>query len=144
MQLQCLGATEDKPMDRIYAAQGRNLDLRLAFRDWLGLPWLKHREKLPSLADKREEKVTVEPGRPAPHPSPFLPKITMVGISTAEAGRMNKANLKKTMEDLTKGLEGMDQPNHPGAVGYEGKCEERDPIFVADVGYYRNRFKSMD
>lgn len=53
MQHQGLGTTEDKPMDMINAEQGRNLDLRIGFGDWLGFPWLKKGEKLPSLADKR-------------------------------------------------------------------------------------------
>lgn len=53
VQLQGLGTTEDKPLDRIYGEQGRNLDLRFTFRNWLGLPWLKKGEKLPSLADNR-------------------------------------------------------------------------------------------
>lgn len=63
----------------------------------------------------------------------------MVGISTGDGGRMSKANLNKTMEDLTKELEGMDQPNHPATVG-----EERDPLFVANVGDHRNRFNLVD
>ncbi|URE18000.1 Tic22-like family [Musa troglodytarum] len=39
---------------------------------------------------------------------PLLPKITMVGVSMGD-GQMTKANLKKTMKHLTKGLE---QANH--------------------------------
>lgn len=68
------------------------------------------------------------------HSSPFLPKITMVGISTGEAGQMSKATLKKTMDDLTRELEQTDQGN----VGSnnEFKYEDRDPLFVANVGDY--------
>lgn len=47
---------------------------------------------------------------------------------------MSKANLKRTMEDLTKELERTDQVNQSG---YEFKSEERDPLFVANVGDYR-------
>ncbi|KAG2326938.1 hypothetical protein Bca52824_009666 [Brassica carinata] len=56
--------------------------------------------------------------------SPFLPKITMVGISTGEAAQMSKANLKKTMEDLTQDLEQSDEGS------------DHDPLFVANVGDY--------
>lgn len=81
-------------------------------------------------------------------PSPFLPKITMVGISTGEAGQMSKANLKKTMEDLTKELERNDHGNGSNPDGStsdddESKVEERDPLFVANVGdYYSGLSKS--
>ncbi|CAE6255273.1 unnamed protein product [Arabidopsis arenosa] len=69
--------------------------------------------------------------------SPFLPKITMVGISTGEAAQMSKANLKKTMEDLTEDLEQSDEGNDHGSKRYDPrKIEERDPLFVANVGDY--------
>ena len=54
------------------------------------------------------EKIATESRRQQLQSSPLLPKITMVGISAGEAGQMNKATLKKTMEDLTKELERMD------------------------------------
>lgn len=71
-------------------------------------------------------------------PTPFLPKITMVGISTGEAGQMSKASLKKTMEDLTKELEQTEQGNATGSSSSsnEFKIEDRDPLFVANVGDY--------
>ncbi|CAN7023491.1 hypothetical protein BRARA_F02175 [Brassica rapa] len=69
--------------------------------------------------------------------SPFLPKITMVGISTGEAAHMSKANLKKTMEDLTQDLEQSDEGSVHGSNRYDPlKMEERDPLFVANVGDY--------
>lgn len=69
--------------------------------------------------------------------SPFLPKITMVGISTGEAAQMSKANLKKTMEDLTEDLEQSDEGNDHGSKRYDPlKIQERDPLFVANVGDY--------
>ncbi|KAL0862888.1 hypothetical protein Bca101_042006 [Brassica carinata] len=69
--------------------------------------------------------------------SPFLPKITMVGISTGEAAQMSKANLKKTMEDLTQDLEQSDEGSDHGSNRYDPlKIEERDPLFVANVGDY--------
>ncbi|CAO2186262.1 unnamed protein product [Urochloa humidicola] len=60
--------------------------------------------------------------------NPLLPKITMVGISMGEGGQMSKANLKKTMEDLTKELEQTSEKNTFG--------DEKDPLFVANVGDY--------
>lgn len=60
----------------------------------------------------------------------------MVGFSTVE-GRMSVANLNKRLEDVSKELEG-------GTVGYDGKCEERDPLFVANVGDHRKMFNLMD
>ncbi|KAH0454062.1 hypothetical protein IEQ34_018386 [Dendrobium chrysotoxum] len=62
-------------------------------------------------------------------PNPLLPKITMVGVSMGEGGQMNRANLKKTMEDLTKELEQANQ-----ASGNSSK--DKDPLFVANVGDY--------
>jgi hypothetical protein len=62
--------------------------------------------------------------------NPLLPKITMVGISVGEgSAQMSKANIKKTMENLTKELE---QSSHQ----LEKSTEERDPLFVANVGDY--------
>ncbi|CAO2175157.1 unnamed protein product [Urochloa humidicola] len=60
--------------------------------------------------------------------NPLLPKITMVGISMGEGGQMSTANLKKTMEDLTKELEQTSEKNIFG--------DEKDPLFVANVGDY--------
>jgi hypothetical protein len=60
--------------------------------------------------------------------NPLLPKITMVGISMSEGGQISKANLKKTMDDLTKELE--------QAGGKPVFSNEKDPLFVANVGDY--------
>ena len=60
--------------------------------------------------------------------NPLLPKITMVGISMSEGGQMSKANLKKTMDDLTKELE---QAGERPVFS-----DEKDPLFVANVGDY--------
>ncbi|KAL2334804.1 hypothetical protein Fmac_016017 [Flemingia macrophylla] len=69
-------------------------------------------------------------------PTPFLPKVTMVGLSTAEAGQMSKANLKKTMDDLTRELEKTEIDNMTGGGRKELNVEDRDPLFVANVGDY--------
>jgi hypothetical protein len=70
--------------------------------------------------------------------NPFLPKVTMVGVSTGDAGQLSKASVKKTMEDLTKELEHTDQANDSGISNSSGeyKVEDRDPLFVANVGDY--------
>lgn len=64
----------------------------------------------------------------------FLPKITMVGISTSD-GQMSKTTVKKTMDNLTKELEKSDQGNASGDEN-EMELEDRDPLFVANVGDY--------
>lgn len=67
----------------------------------------------------------------------------MVGISTSDAGQMSKASLKKTMENLTKELEQTDQGNASNNQSNEFKLEDRDPLFVANVGdYYSGLAKS--
>ncbi|XP_078431795.1 tic22-like family protein [Wolffia australiana] len=86
-----------------------------------------------------EKKPTREEGSTVQNPShheksepgqnPLLPKITMVGISTGEGGRVSKASLKKTMEELTRELEQSSQ-------GAAALCEDKDPLFVANVGDY--------
>lgn len=67
-------------------------------------------------------------------PSPFLPKITMVGVSTGETKKISNGALKKKMEDLTRELEQADQGSTTAGNSSERKCDERDPLFVANVG----------
>ena len=67
----------------------------------------------------------------------FLPKITMVGISAGDTG-MSKVNLMKTMEDLTKELEQGEQGNSARCINSEFEVENRDPLFVANVGSYHS------
>ncbi|GKU89241.1 hypothetical protein SLEP1_g3406 [Rubroshorea leprosula] len=71
--------------------------------------------------------------------NPFLPKITMVGISTTE-GQMSKSTVKKTMDNLTKALEKTEQGNVADVDKNEIKVEDRDPLFVANVGDYYASF----
>lgn len=59
----------------------------------------------------REVNSTRECRRQAAQSSPFLPKITMVGVSTGEAVQLSKAALKKTILDVTKELEQVEQGN---------------------------------
>ncbi|XP_071710955.1 uncharacterized protein [Rutidosis leptorrhynchoides] len=70
------------------------------------------------------------------HPNPFLPKITMVGVATGESGPMSKTTLKKTMDDLTKELESTDYLVNSSGFSEFKYDDERDPLFVANVGDY--------
>ncbi|KAI6696381.1 hypothetical protein NL676_016500 [Syzygium grande] len=113
---------------------GQKADLHFPFGDWLRHPWSKEQQKLQKEAGARLESLSGEPMKQQLQPNPFLPKITMVGISMGEAGQASKATLKKTMEDLTKELEQTDHGNAAGNIIDVG--EDRDPLFVANVGDY--------
>ncbi|KAJ1685143.1 hypothetical protein LUZ63_016533 [Rhynchospora breviuscula] len=87
---------------------------------------------VPNLWRVKEEQVKMDDtsGKGKVMQNPLLPKITMVGISVGEgSAQMNKANIKKTMDSLTKELE---QSSHQ----LEKSTEEKDPLFVANVGDY--------
>lgn len=108
---------------------------RLPFGDFFSHLWSKK--------SQQTEDLSRECVKESLQPNPFLPKITMVGISTGEANQMSKANLKKTMEDLTKELEQTEQGNASGDRSKELNVEDRDPLFVANVGdYYSGMAKS--
>lgn len=54
---------------------------------------------------------------------------------------MSKVNLMKTMEDLTKELEQAEQAeqgNLARCINSEFEVENRDPLFVANVGSYHS------
>ncbi|XP_057746836.1 uncharacterized protein LOC130966092 [Arachis stenosperma] len=68
--------------------------------------------------------------------SPFLPEVTMIGLSTEEANQMSKPSLKNQMENLTKELEKSELDNVSGSGSSEGNVEDRDPLFVANIGDY--------
>ncbi|KAJ9545866.1 hypothetical protein OSB04_025573 [Centaurea solstitialis] len=99
-------------------------------------PWLKPLQDH-NLSDNRKSsnRELLKEEAP-PVPNPFLPKITMVGVATGEAGPMSKATLKKTMDDLTKELESTDQGNLSNVFSESTYDDERDPLFVANVGDY--------
>ncbi|KAK2653998.1 hypothetical protein Ddye_013854 [Dipteronia dyeriana] len=118
-------------------------DFRFPFGDWFSHPWSKHEtesQRVTCRADGSSTECTNQSLRQ----NPFLPKITMVGISTGDVGQMSKASLKKTMENLTKELEQSDQANATNSSSSdELKTEDRDPLFVANVGdYYSGLTKS--
>ncbi|KAJ9139829.1 hypothetical protein P3X46_030527 [Hevea brasiliensis] len=108
-------------------------DLQLPFGDWFRHPWLKQKWKPEKRSEIRSHNPSNEYTKQKLEPNPFLPKITMVGTSTGEAGQMSKASLKKTREDLTRELEQTDRENAPGSSN-ELEIEDRDPLFVANVG----------
>ncbi|KAK1281665.1 hypothetical protein QJS10_CPB22g00007 [Acorus calamus] len=109
-------------------------DFRFPFGDWISNPWLKR----PSIENKSKNQIKSNARMSEPqvdciyqlHANPLLPKITMVGISTGEAGQMSRASFKKTMEELTKELEQTSQRQMSSA--------ENDPLFIANVGDYSN------
>uniref|UniRef100_A0A803M051 Tic22-like family protein n=1 Tax=Chenopodium quinoa TaxID=63459 RepID=A0A803M051_CHEQI len=118
-------------------------DLPSPRRDWLRLPWLKPQCEANKEADSRFVDSPAGHVKEELQSSPLLPRITMVGIATTEPGQMSKASIKKTMEDLSKELEQEGQGN--SASKSSGKCclEDRDPLFVANVGdYYSSMSKS--
>ncbi|XP_022723982.1 uncharacterized protein LOC111280775 [Durio zibethinus] len=127
--------SELKSVNDVKADNGQRQDFRFPFGDWFNHPWLKQEEKPKQRSDARMERSSKEWERQNFQANPFLPKITMVGISTGD-GQMSKSSLKKTMEDLTRELERTDQENGTGSDINELKIEDRDPLFVANVGDY--------
>ncbi|XAR71687.1 hypothetical protein NMG60_11018072 [Bertholletia excelsa] len=113
-----------KSSSNTQSEKGQKPSFQFPFGDWFGhlLP------NQPQQKNQPDKHLTQEL-----QASPFLPKITMVGISMGDAGQMSKANLKKTMDDLTRELEQADQEN---TSGNEFSCDDRDPLFVANVGDY--------
>ncbi|KAK8656084.1 hypothetical protein V6N13_108643 [Hibiscus sabdariffa] len=97
-------------------------------------PWLKQ-GKLKQRSDARNESPSDECKKQNLETNPFLPKITMVGISTGD-GLVSKSSLKKTMEDLTRELEMTGHGNSSGSEVNELEVEDRDPLFVANMGDY--------
>ncbi|KAK6925884.1 Tic22-like [Dillenia turbinata] len=114
-------------------------DFRFPFGDWSKFPWSKRQLQSHITPKTRMDNLVEECIKQEIQPNPLLPKITMVGISTGEAGQMTKASLKKIMEDLTKELEESNQGNGSAAnaSGVSGlSSDDRDPLFVANVGDY--------
>ncbi|KAL7254126.1 hypothetical protein ACSBR1_008512 [Camellia fascicularis] len=130
------GISELISKDSVHTEQKQRPGFRFPFGDWFGHSLSKQQQKHHNQSDKRVEDTTRGCMKQELQTSPFLPKITMVGISTGEAGQVSKANLKKTMENLTRELEQTDQGNAASATSNEFKSEDRDPLFVANVGDY--------
>ncbi|KAL0304334.1 UNVERIFIED_CONTAM: hypothetical protein Sradi_6301500 [Sesamum radiatum] len=142
-EVQKPGNLEAVRKDNTHDRQGWMSNFQFPFGDWLSHPWLKQPEKQQDLSNTRDANSSMQRRRQDVQQSPFLPKITMIGISTGEPGKMSKATLKKTMDDLTKELEKVDQVNQAGSTSKEYMVDERDPLFVANVGdYYSNVSKT--
>lgn len=56
----------------------------------------------------------------------------MVGVAAAP-GEVNKFNLKEMIEDVTRDLEHTDRGSAVSVTSTESKCEDRDPLFVANL-----------
>ncbi|PIA49160.1 hypothetical protein AQUCO_01300192v1 [Aquilegia coerulea] len=124
------GSEEPRLEENTQSGQRQPSEVRLPFGDWFSHLWSKQQHKPDEqtrLTDSRDKYIEQLPL------SPLLPKITMVGISTGEAGQTSKASLKQTMEDLTRELEQPGQDIDDGGSN-EIRHEERDPLFVANVG----------
>lgn len=80
----------------------------------------------------RVEAETGRPTRQELQQSPLLPRITMVGVAAA-AGEVSKSNLKEIVADLTRELEHTERGSAASAASTESKCEDRDPLFVANL-----------
>ncbi|CAA2986471.1 U1 small nuclear ribonucleo component SNU71 [Olea europaea subsp. europaea] len=130
--VQNLRTSEVETLDK----QGTTPNFRFPFGDWSSHPWSKQQQREHSVADRREVNSTQEHRRQDTKLSPFIPKVTMVGVSTGESGQMSKTTLRKTMDELTKELERVDEGDPSGCTSNEFKFEERDPLFVANVGDY--------
>ncbi|KAL4363159.1 hypothetical protein GQ457_04G013290 [Hibiscus cannabinus] len=118
--------SEIKSVDDLKIENGQRQDFRF--------PWLKRR-KPKQRSDARAESPSSQCKKQNLESNPFLPKVTMVGISTGD-GQMSKSSLKKTMEDLTRELEKTDEGNGSSNDVNELEVEDRDPLFVANVGDY--------
>lgn len=131
---ECPSTSKVEPEDNLQISQRQQRDFQFPFGDWLTNPWLEPLKKQQRLPDKRGQRSSHDCEKKESQSNVLLPKITMVGISTGEPGQMNKAAMKKTMDDLTRELEESDQ----GSVSSnnEYKSDDRDPLFVANVGDY--------
>ncbi|GAB4826310.1 hypothetical protein Ancab_009175 [Ancistrocladus abbreviatus] len=125
---------EDNIQSNVQLSSVQQQDFRFPFGDWFKHPWSgqqEHKSRVDArIGDSNWVKEEIRP-------SPLLPKITMVGISTSEPGQMSKATLKKAMEELMKELEQEGHGNaNPGNSCCKFNHEDRDPLFVANVGDY--------
>ncbi|KAK6155639.1 hypothetical protein DH2020_009887 [Rehmannia glutinosa] len=135
-QLQRPATFEVERKDKTGDKKEQTLNFQFPFGDWFSHPFLKQQQNQQNLLDTRDADSTRQHRGQEVRSSPFLPKITMVGISTGEPGKMSKASLKKTMDDLTKELERVEQVNQTVSTSNEYMVDERDPLFVANVGDY--------
>lgn len=134
----CISEKESHdPSANVETDKGQKRHFWFPFGDWLRLPWLHDKTRRMESSLSREcIKQEIEEQR-----SPFLPKITMVGISTGgDIENMDTDSLKKTMEDLTSELEQPDvTTSHNNSFRNQ---DNRDPLFVANMGNFFPRSDS--
>ncbi|KAF7148798.1 hypothetical protein RHSIM_Rhsim03G0192200 [Rhododendron simsii] len=128
--LQHHGTSELTLKDSVQAKQGQRLSSRFPFGDWCRHPFSNQPRH--NQSDKRVEAETGRPTRQELQQSPLLPRITMVGVAAA-AGEVSKSNLKEIVADLTRELEHTERGSAVSATSTESKCEDRDPLFVANL-----------
>ncbi|KAG5558679.1 hypothetical protein RHGRI_008585 [Rhododendron griersonianum] len=128
--LQHHGTSELTLKDSVQAKQGQRLSSRFPFGDWCRHPFSNQPRH--NQSDKRVEAETGRPTRQELQQSPLLPRITMVGVAAA-AGEVSKSNLKEIVADLTRELEHTERGSAVSAASTESKCEDRDPLFVANL-----------
>ncbi|CAL9771234.1 unnamed protein product [Musa acuminata subsp. burmannicoides] len=118
----------DDNLQGCQAQSSRQTGFQFPFSNLFQNPWSRQQQKQQNFDNQMKSNARSESGAMNELLlNPLLPKITMVGISMGD-GQMNKANLKKTMEDLTKELE---QASHRSKL-----IEDMDPLFIANVGDY--------
>ncbi|WOL08324.1 hypothetical protein Cni_G17077 [Canna indica] len=111
-----------------HARSSSQTNFKFPFQNLFRNPWSRQQQKQQNLDNQMKSNSRTEGDAMNEILSnPLLPKITMVGISMGD-GQMNRAHLKKTMEDLTKELE---QASHKSKL-----VEYMDPLFIANVGDY--------
>ncbi|KAI8564897.1 hypothetical protein RHMOL_Rhmol03G0218300 [Rhododendron molle] len=128
--LQHHGTSELTLKDSVQAKQGQRLSSGFPFGDWCRHPFSNQPRH--NQSDKRVEAETSQPTRQELQQSPLLPRITMVGVAAA-AGEVSKFNLKEIVADLTRELEHTERGSAVSATSTEPKCEDRDPLFVANL-----------
>lgn len=128
--------SEIKSKDSMQPNKGNRSGLWFPFGDWFSHLWSKQKHHDGILSTQYVDESS--------QLNVHLPKITMVGISsTGEAGTMSRESVRKTMDDLTKELEQTDPEIASGIeASNQFKFEDRDPLFVANVGdYYSGKAK---
>ncbi|KAL6132076.1 hypothetical protein ACLB2K_070447 [Fragaria x ananassa] len=128
--------SEIQSKDYMQPNKGNRSGLWFPFGDWFSHLWSKQKHHDGILSTQYVDESS--------QLNVHLPKITMVGISsTGEAGTMSRESVRKTMDDLTKELEQTDPEIASGIeASNQFKFEDRDPLFVANVGdYYSGKAK---
>ncbi|KAM5557458.1 hypothetical protein ABKV19_024706 [Rosa sericea] len=125
-----------KPKGDMQTNKGNRSGVWFPFGDWFSHLWSKQKHQDGIVSTQYVDETS--------QLNVHLPKITMVGISsTGEAGTMSRESVRKTMDDLTRELEQTDPEKASGIEASDDfRFEDRDPLFVANVGdYYSGKAK---